>query len=388
MIIAFDTFLLTKRFRNVGIYEYALNLLKQFHEIALGDSSIAVRYFVSPGYSDDVLNGNSHVAGCEPVPTSLLRHHRLWRLGLLTAASARAGADIVFAPCVSVLPLGLVPLVVTIHDVMPKKLPPGLVERGAALRGATWVSAKMSQKIITDSEHSKKDIVELYGLPPEKVSVVYLGYDQTIFNPSPPDGKKREALLTKFGIRGPYIFHHGMVQLRKNLGRLVKAHDLLRSRRNLDLQLVLAGPFGLGSKQLMEAAHRQVADGKIIFTGPLDSSDLAILIKGAALCVIPSLYEGFCLPMVEAMACGVPTVVANGSCLPEVSGRILRYFDPLSEEDIAATIESVLDHSDLQQELIRQGLKRTSEFSWRRCALETLTALTNVNARVKAASVG
>jgi glycosyltransferase involved in cell wall biosynthesis len=190
----------------------------------------------------------------------------------------------------------------------------------------------------------------------------------------------REALLARLGVRGPYIFHHGMVQLRKNLGRLVKAYDLLRSRRNLDLQLVLAGPFGFGSKQVIDAARRQIAEGNIVFTGPIDSSDLAILLKGASLCVIPSLYEGFCLPMVEAMACGAPTVVANSSCLPEVSGGVLRYFDPLSEEDIASTMENVLDHSDLQQELVSQGLQRTLEFSWRRCALETLTALTSSNA--------
>jgi len=378
LIIAFDTFLLTRRFRNVGIYEYAINLLKEFHEIALEDSSVSVRYFVSPGYSDDVGNGNSRIVGCEPVSTSLLRHHRLWRLGLLTAASGRAGADIIFAPCVSVLPLGVIPIAVTIHDVMPKKLPPSLVERSTALRAATWVSAKMSRKIITDSEHSKKDIVELYDVPPEKVSVVYLGYNQRIFNSLPTDLKVREALLTKLGIRGPYILHHGMVQLRKNLGRLVKAYELLQTRRNLGLQLVLAGSLGLGSEQVIEAAHQQVADGNIIFTGTLDSSDLAILIKGATICVIPSLYEGFCLPMVEAMACGVPTVVANGSCLPEVSGGVLRYFDPSSEEDMAATVEQVLEHSDLQKELVKQGLKRASEFSWRRCAQETIMVLTGM----------
>ncbi len=240
MIIAFDTFLLTRRFRNVGIYEYARNLLEQFHEIVPENGSVSVRYFVSPGYSDEIWNGYSNVVGCQPVSTSLLRRDRLWRLGLLTAVSGRTGADIIFAPCVSVLPLGVIPVAVTIHDVMPKKLPPSLVERSTTLKAATWVSAKMSRKIITDSEYSKKDIVELYDVPPEKVSVVYLGYNQHIFNSSRPDSKVREALLMRLGIRGPYILHHGMVQLRKNLGRLIKAYNLLKNRRNFDFQLVLA----------------------------------------------------------------------------------------------------------------------------------------------------
>jgi len=388
LIIAYDTFFLAKQFRNVGIYEYARNLLDEFHAIAAEGNGISLRYFVLPGYSDDVVIGKSQVAGCEPFHTRLLRHDRLWRLGLITGAARRASADLIFTPSPNILPIGAIPVAVTIHDAMPKKLPPELVDRSSRLRMAVWLSAKFSQKIITDSEYSKNDIVELYDQPPEKVSVVYLGYNQHIFNTSLPDLNAREALLARLGVRGPYIFHHGMVQLRKNLGRLVKAYDLLRSRRNLDLQLVLAGPFGFGSKQVIDAARRQIAEGNIIFTGAIDSSDLAILLKGASLCVIPSLYEGFCLPMVEAMACGAPTVVANSSCLPEVSGGVLRYFDPLSEEDIAATMENVLDHSDLQQELVSQGLQRTLEFSWRRCALETLTALTSSNARVKSASAG
>jgi glycosyltransferase involved in cell wall biosynthesis len=380
LIVAFDTFMLANKFRNVGIYEYALNVLRQFHGITLEDRSISVKYFVSPGYSDDIENGDSH-PGCEPALTSLLGHDRLWRLGLVTAACLRAGADVIFAPCVSILPLGVVPVVVTIHDVMPKKLPPSMVEKSTALKAATWVSAKMSRRVITDSEHSKKDIVELYNLPPEKVSVVYLGYNQHIFNSSPPDLSTREALLTRLGIRGPYIFHHGMVQARKNLGRLVEAYKLLQGRRNLGFQLVLAGAFGLGSKQVLEAARGQMADGNIVFTGTLEAGELAILMKGAALCVIPSLYEGFCLPMVEAMACGVPTIAANNTCMPEVSGGGLRYFDPLSEEDMAAAMENVLDHSDLQRELATHGLKRASEFSWRRCARETLSVLASANAR-------
>lgn len=378
MVIAFDTFFLTKQYRNVGIYEYSRNLLREFRKLAEQDGSIGICYFTSPRYSDDVLLERS-VAGCEAVHTRLLRFHQLWRLGLVTAAAKRAHADLIFSPSPIILPLGVLPVAVTIHDAMPEKLSQQVLGRTTPLplaRIAFWLSAKLSQKILTDSEHSKRDLVEVYDLPPEKISAIYLGYDRDTFNTSPVDSGERESLLTRLGIQGPYILHHGMVHLRKNLGKLIQAYGILLNRKpSLSLQLVLAGPFGWGSDQIRQMANGAVEQGKIIFTGALDGRELALLVKGASLCVIPSLYEGFCLPMVEAMACGVPTIAADNSCMPEVSGGVLRYFNPLSEEDMAATMENVLEHSELCEDLVTKGLKRASEFSWRRCAQETLAAL-------------
>jgi glycosyltransferase involved in cell wall biosynthesis len=380
LIIAFDTFFLAGHFRNVGIYEYAKHLLNEFHAVAAQNNSISIRYFVSPGYFDESVTVKS-TEGCTPAHTRLLEHDGFWRLGVASVAARQLGADVLFTPSPNILPLGVIPVAVTIHDVMPERLPPELVERRARLRAATWLAAKFSQKVITDSEHSKKDLIDLYDLPHDKVSVVYLGYDRGTFNSSAPDPAAQKSLLTKLGISTPYIIHHGMVQSRKNVGRLVKAYELLlEKRRNLDTQLVLAGPFGLGSEQIRKDSDDLVRTGKVVFTGALDAGDLAMLVKGAMLCVIPSLYEGFCLPMVEAMACGVPTVVSNTTCLPEVSGGVLRYFDPLSEEDMAATMENVLEHSELRKELAIQGLRRASEFSWRRCAQETVNVLADMKA--------
>jgi glycosyltransferase involved in cell wall biosynthesis len=115
--------------------------------------------------------------------------------------------------------------------------------------------------------------------------------------------------------------------------------------------------------------------GRVILTGALDDSHLGMLIKSANLVVIPSMYEGFCLPMVEAMACGVPTIVSNGSCLPEVSGGGLEYFDPGSTEGIAASMEQTLESEETRRSLSEKGRGRASGFSWRRCAAETLEIL-------------
>jgi glycosyltransferase involved in cell wall biosynthesis len=377
LIIAFDTFFLAKHFRNVGIYEYSRNLLREFCTLGQNVSDVTVRYFVDRSYTDDTVDSQS-VPGCEAVETSLLRFHRLWRLGLVNVAARRAGADIIFTPSPNVLRQGTLPVAVTIHDAMPERLPAEFLDRSTSLRIHFRRSAKLASKVLTDSEHSRKDLIESYDLPAEKVAVVYLGYDRDRFNSAPPDPTAQSTLLAQLGVERPYILHHGMVQLRKNLGRLIKAYDILLSGRpNIGLQLVLAGPLGKGSEQVRQLANAQNSSRKIVFTGTLESHNLALLVKGASLCVIPSLYEGFCLPMVEAMACGIPTIAANRTSIPEVSGGALRYFDPLSEEEMAATIEDVLDHADLQAHLARAGLKRAADFSWRRCAQETLAALAN-----------
>ena len=244
------------------------------------------------------------------------------------------------------------------------------------LRFSMWCSAKNSRHVITDSEWSRRDILDIYGLPEKRVSVVYLGYDRGLFNSAPANPEKQQDILLRFGITKPYIFHHGVVQPRKNLKRLIAAFRMLKqSNRNLDLQLVLAGPLGWRFAEVVEAANSGGPEKDIIFTHSLPDSDLALLLKGAVLTVIPSLYEGFCLPMVESMASGVPTVTSNTSCLPEVSGGDLRYFDPLSVEDMKETMQSVLEDSSIQSSLIRAGLERASRFSWETCARETLQIL-------------
>ena len=149
---------------------------------------------------------------------------------------------------------------------------------------------------------------------------------------------------------------------------------MLSRNRNLDLELVLAGPLGWECDEIVAAANG-TDGGRVILTGALDDPDVALLVKGASLAVIPSLYEGFCLPMVEAMACGTPTVVSNASCLPEVSGGVLKYFDPGSVEDMADCMEKTLEDRELLAELTREGKERAGFFDWQRCATQTLAIL-------------
>ena len=154
---------------------------------------------------------------------------------------------------------------------------------------------------------------------------------------------------------------------------------MLSRNSNLEFDLVLAGALGWEYEDIMSAAQSSER-GRVIFPGALSQDDLAILVKSATLVVIPSLYEGFCLPMIESMACGVPVVASNASCLPEISGGVLKYFEPDSVEDMAACMESALEDNQLRKTLAWEGKQRAAFFDWQRCARETL-AILKQNAR-------
>ncbi len=374
--IAIDTWCLGAHARNHGVYVYALNLLAHFREIA-PRHQVEITPYVSSAMENDA-NRFEAAPGFNPRQTGLLKFSRLWRFGGACSLTTVQGADLVFSPhCTSLYAGGLPPAVVTLHDLIPVVMPWGSRRITATLRFCLWWAATFSRAVITDSQFSKQDLVNVYGLPQEKVSVVHLAYDQERFNASPPDAGLLQTLRHRFRGSRPYIFHHGVIKPNKNLKRLVEAYRLLLARnRNLEFDLVLAGPCGWEYEEVVAAANEDFgSQGSVVLTGALKDDDLSVLLKGASLCVVPSLYEGFCIPMVEAMACGVPTIASNSSCLPEISGGVLKYFDPRSIDEMAVCMEEVLESSHLRNELSERGRLRAADFSWRRCAEETLAIL-------------
>lgn len=306
-----------------------------------------------------------------------MAHRRLWLLGGMAFATSVARPDVVFLPTAHVsIPGPFRPVVTTFLDVMHARLPARVLDSG---RSAPWlarVNSRLAQTIITISSWSKRDLVDVLNLDPEMVEVTYLGYDKQVYNSLSPESDTSEVLLERLGIRRPFVVHHGMVQLRKNLIRLIQAWErVTEGPGGLETRLVLAGPRGLGYEQIQEKVIASPYRERIILTGALEVSDLATVVKSASLCVIPSLYEGFCLPMVEAMACGVPTIASNSSCIPEVSGGVLEYFDPLSVDEMVEVMRRALEDSELRERLRRKGVARAAEFSWERCARQTLEIL-------------
>jgi glycosyltransferase involved in cell wall biosynthesis len=373
--IALDSWTLASRFRCQGTYVYTQNLLREFKTIVRHDAAVRFSLFASNRNGNDAI----HIASedrFELRSSALLDHDRLWRFGGAGLSASRAHADVMFIPTAATLPVGPVPAVSTIHDVTPITMPSHSAPVSAMQRLLLKGCARFSRAIITSSECSKNDIVTHLGVPEEKVVVIHDGCDQSLFNTDPPEMAALAAFHARLGIDKPYLFHHGTIQPRKNLKRLIQAfHLMMAENADLEFDLVLAGQRGWASDEVVNAAAESRGRGRVILAGMLDDPDLALLIKGATLAVVPSLYEGFSLPMVEAMACGVPTVASNTSCLPEISGNALAYFDPLSVEDIAACLQKVLRDSDLRQFVRQQGINRAREFTWERCARQTLAVL-------------
>jgi len=375
--IAVDSWTLASRFRCQGTYVYTQNLLREFKRLARQDPSVSFSLFASGRNGNDAI----HIAPeerFELCSSVLLNHDRLWRFGGAGLSASRSCADVMFIPTAATLPVGRVPAVCTIHDVTPITMPSHSARVNAIQRFLLKGCARLSRMIITSSECSKRDIVALLGVPEEKVVVIHDGCDQSLFNADPPDMDTLAALRWRLGIEGPYLLHHGTIQPRKNLKRLIQAYHLMLADTDLNFDLVLAGQQGWASDEIVNAATESRGRGKVILAGVLGDSDLALLIKGACLAVVPSLYEGFSLPMVESMACGVPTIASRTSCLPEISGNALTYFDPLSIEDMASCMHAVLCSSELSSSLRQRGIDRARDFTWQRCARETLNVLKKV----------
>lgn len=373
-----DSWTLASRFRCQGTYVYTQNILREFKRIARHDSGVQFSLFASDRNNNDAISIVPEEK-FELWSSRLLDHDRLWRLGGAGYSASRSRADVMFVPTAAILPLGPIPAVCTIHDVTPMTMPSHSNKVSAIQRFLLKGCARLSRAIITSSACSKKDIVALLRVPEEKVTVIHDGCDQVLFNADPPDRMGLVRLHARFGIERPYILHHGTIQPRKNLKRLIEAFGwMLAEDSCLDLDLVLAGQRGWASDETVMAAEKRTGRGRVILTGMLADSDLALLIKGASLAVVPSLYEGFSLPMVEAMACGVPTVASCTSCLPEISGDVLSYFDPLSIADMASCMQSVLRNHELSQDLRQKGIERARQFTWERCAHHTLDVLMKV----------
>ena len=380
--VAFDASALKLQYNHHGIQVYTRNLLAALQRLArLG--GMEIRPFL-PAAEDATTGKFMSEHGFSPRRSAFMGFDRLWRYGGATAAAFLDGADILLNPHGVSLPINtLLPTVTTIHDLTPMVMPSFPRRTAFFLKLLLTRSAKSSAAIITVSENSRQDLIRICGVPESKVHVVYEGYDRELFNRIPPDEALLKQLQLRLGINRPYILHHGAIQPRKNLPRLITAYRQMLARNpQIDFDLVLVGPLAWQHQETVNAAQDDSAGkGKVILTGALNDRDLSLLLRGTSLEVIPSLYEGFCLPMVEAMACGVPTITANTSCLPEISGGVLRYFNPNSVEEMAACMEAVLLSHDLQTELAERGREHAQKFSWDLCAQEAMVVLEQVARR-------
>lgn len=290
--------------------------------------------------------------------------------------------DMLFMP-IQMLPFlapSNLPTVVTIHDVafefFPKTYPmKDLVRHKLYVRRAL---AK-ADHLISITDATKEDLVRIYGVPEEKITTVYHGLDHNRFRlpEGESDAKRIEDVKEKYKITKPYLLYVGNVQPRKNVQGLIKAFATLGDLAN-EYQLVIAG----AKAWLVEDVMSEIADlsikDDIIFTGRFEDEELPPLLWGATTFVLPSFYEGFGLPILEAAACGTPVTVADTPSLVEVAGTAGMIFDPNSTESIANTLQTLLTDTKKQVKLRQEGLTRAAEFTWKKTAQDTLNVLQKV----------
>lgn len=320
--------------------------------------------FVAVGLPD----GCARPLGIEAAPAAISLPTNLgWMLTGLPRAARRAAVDLFHAPSYTAPFGGPRPLVVTVHDVSYARHPEWYPYKRDPLRRAFYRrSALAADRVITDSAFSKSEIVEAYGLDPGRIAVVPLAA-AGVFCTGPP-------LPLPAGLPSQYVLHVGDLHPRRNLAMLARAVAIVRSRTpdRRDLALVLAGvDRGSGSALLDVARTVSGASPLVVMLGGTTESTLLALYRSASAFVYPSRYEGFGLPPLEAMSCGVPVIAARTSSIPEVVGDAGLLLDPDDEQAWADAIDRVTGDPAYAARVRDAGLSRARTFSWNRTARET-----------------
>ncbi|HWW88353.1 MAG TPA: glycosyltransferase, partial [Vicinamibacterales bacterium] len=371
MRIAFDGTAL-RPFRT-GVGYYTEHLLHHLAQEATGDELFVV--------SNDVVDTTTplprHVHIIRP-PKRVPRI--LWLQTGARAAADRLGADVVhFTNGIVPLALGS-PAVVTIHDMslqLYARYHP--VRRVILNRPLVNLAARRAAAVITVSESSKRDIVGLYGLEPERVHVIHEAAAPQ-FRPV-RDSARLEEVRRRYRLGERVILYVGTIEPRKNLPTLIDAFATRRKSGALSHQLVCVGPYGWKSHGLGDHIRRASAAGDVNFTGYVPFTDLPALYSLAEMFVYPSMYEGFGLPVVEAMACGVPVITGRTAALAEVGGDAVERVDRLEVDALGNAMVNLAQDAQRRQELTSRGMERAASFSWQRAARETLGVYRQVAVR-------
>lgn len=272
-----------------------------------------------------------------------------------------------------------IPSIVTIHDLtlwfFPGRQQTGPLKR-LLYRVVIKRACQNARHIIAITEATKQDIVRLLKIDPSKITVVYEAASDR-YRPTTLSSNL-DQLKRKFNITKPYFLYVGQWRAHKNVIRLIRAFATVRRRYQLDYQLVLASKIDSAYPQVQSTIKELGLRDDVILTGYVADSELPYLYGGADCFVFPSLYEGFGLPPIEAMACGTPVVSSNTSCMPEVLGEAARYFDPMDVEEMAKVMAEVGKSYSLKRELKAKGLQQAKLYSFDRMAKETLAVYRQV----------
>ena len=268
------------------------------------------------------------------------------------------------------MPLKGVPSVLTVHDLIFKLFPEHHKKLNYLyLNQAMPLFVKKADAIITISESSKKDLMEHYGTPSEKIHVIY---EAPELNFTPCDNISINTVRRKYNLPEQYLLVVGTIEPRKNYSRLVTAFMRLRETFK-DLHLVVVGSRGWLFEDFFQTIDDLHASEYVIFPGYIPDQDLPQVYAGATVTVMPSIYEGFGLPILEGMASGSPVVCSNSSSLPELGGTVAKYFNPYDIEEMTHVLQQVLASETVRNKMRTDGILHAQQFTWHSTAEETLS---------------
>lgn len=277
-----------------------------------------------------------------------------------------------------------IPYVISVMDLGFLRWPEQFTKKDFyQLKYWTKWSVKRASKIIAISQFTKRDIIKTYQVDPKKIVVVYPGYQKIQSYSSGElcpvlgtDDLKLKVVKEKYKISGNYILYLGTLKPSKNIEGLIRAyHILVTSRQLAGIDLVIAGKKGWLYQDIFRLVKRLGLEKRVIFTGFVSDEEAEVLLRGAEVFVLPSFWEGFGIPVLEAMAAGAPVVCSNRASLPEVVGKAAVLVDPRMPEKIAEGIKKVVSDESIRQKLVKEGRRRVRLFSWEKCGKAILDVL-------------
>jgi glycosyltransferase involved in cell wall biosynthesis len=292
------------------------------------------------------------------------------------------GFDLYHSPAYVLPRFSNIPGIVTIHDLLPLDSPQ-YCQRESVAYFSLCLSRSVfrARKIIAVSHTVKADIVRKFDIDPDLVTVVYHGVEPLFKRVVSVE--RLTEVASKYRLPDKFILFVGNIEPKKNLSRLIRAFSYLKKHTGLEHKLVLAGKKGWKCLDIYKSVRDAGMEGEVLFTGYADRADLPALYSLADVFSFPSLYEGFGLPVLEAMACGTPVLISNRGALPEIAPGLYPQVNPFDEKDIASKLYELLTSAELREKNIRYGYETAKAFTWERSAKGTIDVYREVLSKIR-----
>lgn len=341
-------------YRRAGIHHYISQLLGN---LSYGDSELRFTIFTNNSVDLALLSPGEIVTTGWPTGQPLVRI--IWEQLMWPLAAVRHEIDLLHSMAFVTPVLRPCPAVVTVYDLSfihyPERFP--RLKR-AYLTNQTRRSCQTAARVITISESGRQDVHRFYKIPIEKIDVVPPGVGDEYF---PRDSDEVEAFRNRLSLPSQFILHVGTLQPRKNIGMLIDAFAKLH---HPGVELILVGGKGWSYQELFTRVSHLGLEKKVRFAGYVPDAELPFWYNAATALVFPSIYEGFGLPIIQAMACGTPVIAARTSAIPEAAGAAALYFDPQNESALVEHMAAVLDDPQIAVTMRERGVAQAYEFSW------------------------